>query len=40
MFKSSNYYEYWLNECVKLGNKYNVPIADWINEKPIFSFSK
>ena len=40
MFKSSNYYEYWLNECVKLGNEYNVPIADWINEKPIFSFSK
>lgn len=40
MFGSSNYYEYWLNECEVLGKKYNVPIVDWIKFKPMFLFSK
>ena len=33
-------YEAWLEECCKFASAYGVPLREWIEEKPKFSFSK
>lgn len=40
MFNSSNYYKFWIEECLKLGDEFDVPIEEWIKNKPSFLFSK
>ena len=38
--KSKDKYEMWIKCCEQIAQKDNVPIRKWINERPIFSFSK
>lgn len=33
-------FETWLSICCKFADKYNVPLREWIESKPVFSFSK
>lgn len=33
-------YEAWLEECCKFASENNVPLREWIEEKPLFPFSK
>lgn len=40
LYKSSNRYKHWLDLCCKYAEEYNIPLKDWIEEKPKFSFSK
>lgn len=33
-------YAKWINECNKFASEKNVPLLEWIDNKPTFSFSK
>ena len=38
LLKGSSIYENWLMQCDRFARKKDVPIIDWINEKPEFTF--
>lgn len=40
LLKSKNPFEKWLSICSSFADEYNVPLRDWIEKKPKFSFSK
>lgn len=40
LLKSKNLYEEWLKICYAYAKVENVPLKDWINVKPVFTFSK
>jgi len=40
LLKSENMYDAWLSICCKFAKKYNVPLREWIENKPSFTFSK
>lgn len=40
LLEHSDMYEAWLDICCEIANKYGVPLREWIEEKPIFLFSK
>ncbi len=40
LLKYDNMFVGWVNQCKKFADANNVPIVDWIKEKPVFLFSK
>ena len=40
LLEGSDMYEVWLDICCEFAKDYNVPLREWIEEKPVFSFSK
>lgn len=38
--RSSNMYEEWLGICCEFAKQHHVPLREWIENKPSFSFSK
>lgn len=40
LLKGDNMYEEWLKICCKFAEENNVPLLDWIETKPLFSFSQ
>ena len=40
ILEGKDMFEQWLNMCCEIAEKYNVPLIDWIKNKPVFSFSK
>lgn len=40
LLRGSDMYEQWLTICCGFASKNNVPLRDWIKNKPDFSFSK
>lgn len=40
LLKTPELYENWLKQCEINAKNYNVPIRKWIDERPVFMFSK
>ncbi len=40
LLQSEDMYEAWLNICCKFADENNVPLREWITDKPAFLFSK
>ena len=40
LLKNDNLYDSWLQICCEFAKENNVPLKEWIEEKPTFSFSK
>lgn len=40
LLKYKDMYEGWLKMCIKFAQEYNVPLSEWIEQKPTFTFSK
>lgn len=40
LLRSNDMYEAWLSICCKFADENNVPLREWIESKPSFSFSK
>lgn len=40
LLKCNDMYEGWLEICCEFANEHNVPLKEWIANKPVFSFSK
>ncbi len=40
LHNSNNMFEAWIEICCKFAKEYNVPLKDWITNKPTFQFSK
>lgn len=40
LLKGDNLYEQWLKQCNVYAKTYNVPLEEWISNKPTFKFSK
>ena len=40
LLEHSDMYEAWIDICCEIASKYEVPLREWIEEKPIFLFSK
>ena len=40
LLDGGNPYKKWLDICLVYAEKEGVPLEDWINNKPLFSFSK
>lgn len=40
LLKYDNMFEGWMKQCEKFADANNVPLADWIKQKPTFLFSK
>lgn len=40
LFKGRNLYDNWLKICLQYAKDANVPLKQWIEEKPAFTFSK
>ena len=40
LLKGDNWYENWLNICLRYAQKANVPLQEWIDKKPVFTYSK
>ena len=40
LLKDSDMYEAWLRICCKFAEGYQVPLREWIDKKPHFTFSK
>lgn len=40
LFTDNNLYDTWLEICCEFASENNVPLRQWISEKPTFSFSK
>lgn len=40
LLKSNDMYENWLEICCGFAKVYDVPLRKWIEDKPVFSFSK
>ncbi len=40
LLKDSDMYEAWLRICCKFAEEYQVPLREWIDKKPHFTFSK
>ena len=39
LLANDNAYEEWIKVCCKFADKYNVPLREWIEKKPHFTFS-
>ena len=39
LLKGGNMYSNWLKICLKYAESEKVPLADWIERKPTFTFS-
>ena len=39
LLSQNNAYEEWLKICCEFADKYKVPLREWIEKKPKFSFS-
>ena len=40
LLRSDDMYEAWLRICCKFADENRVPLREWIESKPTFSFSK
>jgi len=40
LLKSGNMFDGWVRQCERFADESNVPLADWIKEKPAFLFSR
>ena len=40
LLKYNDLFEGWIKQCQVFADKNNVPLLDWVNEKPKFQFSK
>ena len=40
ILRGDDMYEAWLKICCKFASKYGVPLREWIETKPLFSFSR
>ena len=40
LLRSDDMYEAWLSICCKFADENRVPLREWIESKPTFSFSK
>lgn len=40
LMETDDMFDGWVNQCMKFAEENNVPIIDWIRQKPVFMFSK